>query len=52
VLAGGHDDPALNARALCCNPFDQRQEVRVKEDVAIFGVVNDVDDLFWKQSAG
>ena len=49
VLAGGHDDPALNTRALASDAFDQRPEVGVKENIAIFGMVDDVDDLFREQ---
>ena len=49
VLAGGHDDPALNTRALASDTFDQRPEVGVKENIAIFGMVDDVDDLFREQ---
>ncbi|CAI8398518.1 MAG: Uncharacterised protein [Halieaceae bacterium] len=48
VLAGGHDDPALNTCALAGDPLDQGPEVGVKEDVAIFSVIDDVDDLLWE----
>ena len=49
VLAGGHDDPALNTRALASDALDQRPEVGIKKDVAIFSMVDDVDDLFREQ---
>ena len=49
VLTGGHNDPALDTRALASDPLDQGPEVGVKEDVAIFGVIDDVDDLFWEK---
>ena len=48
VFAGGHDHPALDTRALTSDALDQRPKVWVEEDVAVLGMVDDVNNLLGK----
>ena len=50
MLASRHNHPALDAGALTCQPLDQRPKIGVEEHVAVFSMIDDVDDLLGEQS--
>ena len=50
VSGVGHDNDALDRRAMRQNGFQQRHEGQIGEDDPVFGVVDDVGQLFREQA--
>src|SRR5579885_2833224 len=50
MRAVGHRDPAFDVRAMRLQLLDERDEGEVEEDVAVLGMIDDVDDLLGEEA--